>query len=379
MKKMLSCLLLAFPISFCTAAEGTGAEIRMRLFGSTPQGEEVFVYTLENGRGMKAEIINYGGAVTRLLVPDRKGIPADMVLGFDNLEDYVTRSPFFGCIIGRFGNRIANGRFTLDDSTYTLPINNRPGGIPCHLHGGKGFGERIWEAAPRLSGGCPELELSRISPDGEEGYPGNLEVKVVYRLTEANELEIQYRAKTDKPTPVNLTNHSYFNLHGEGNGNILDHVLWINAKSFTPVNAGLIPTGSLMPVTGTPFHFLEPRPIGYNIDVNVEQLRFGGGYDHNFVLDRKGRELELAAALHDPASGRYMEVWTTEPGLQFYSGNFLDGTLTGKSGIPYGYRTGLCLETQHFPDSPNQPSFPNTILRPGELYESTTVYGFSVK
>jgi len=372
-------MLLAFQVHLAMASGGNGAEIRMRQFGKTPQGEEVFVFTLENGRGMTAEIISYGGAITRLLVPDRKGIPSDIVLGFTNLEDYMTRSPFFGCIIGRFGNRIAGGRFTLDDSTYTLPINNRPGGIPCHLHGGKGFGERIWEANPGLSDGCPELELSRISPDGEEGYPGTLEVKVRYRLTEANELEIKYWAKTDKPTPVNLTNHSYFNLHGEGIGKILDHILWINAKSFTPVDAGLIPTGGLMPVNGTPFNFLEARPIGYNIDVNVEQIRFGGGYDHNFVLDRKGQGLELSATLHDPSSGRYMEVWTTEPGLQFYSGNFLDGTLTGKSGIAYGYRTGLCLETQHFPDSPNQPSFPNTILRPGEIYESRTVYGFSIK
>jgi aldose 1-epimerase len=350
------------------------------LFGTLPDGRPVHLYTLENQSGFKVVISDFGGIVVRLYAPDRQGKAGDVALGFNTLEEYLTKSPYFGCIIGRFGNRIAKGKFSLDGREYTLATNNEPGGIPCHLHGGvKGFDKVLWKAEYAVREARPALRLTYVSPDGEEGYPGNLTVEVVYSLTNDNGLRIDYTATTDRATPVNLTNHSYFNLQGEGSGSILGHELTVQASRFTPVDAGLIPTGELAPVTDTPFDFREPRTIGERIGASDEQLRLGLGYDHNFVVEGKAGELRPAAKVRDPMSGRIMEVLTTEPGIQFYSGNFLDGSAVGKSGVPYAYRTGFALETQHFPDSVNQPTFPNTILRPGETYRSTTVYRFSAK
>lgn len=378
MKRTMIFLFLVTAVSMLNAGNYQ-SRITMKHFGETEDGKTVYLYSLQNSNGMKADIINYGGTIVRLFVPDRLGEMADVVLGFNTLEEYVEKSPYFGCIIGRYGNRIANGKFVLNGKTYTLATNNDPGGIPCALHGGiKGFDKRVWDARPGFKGENPQLELQYTSKDGEEGYPGTLYVTVCYRLTDSNELVIEYSATTDKPTPVNLTQHSYFNLHGEGNGHIMDHILSIKAKEFTPVNKGLIPTGEIRPVKNTPFDFTKPNTIGKRINADNQQIKFGGGYDHNWVLVKE-KGLRLAATVYETYSGRYMEVWTTEPGLQFYSGNFLDGTLIGKSGRPYPHRSGLCLETQHYPDSPNQPSFPSTILNPGEVYKTTTVYRFSVK
>jgi aldose 1-epimerase len=351
--------------------------ITMRHFGVTPTGQELAIYSLINANGAVLEITNYGGIVTRLVVPDRNGKKEDVVLGFNTLDEYVKDSPYFGCIVGRYGNRIANGEFVLEQKKYALAKNNNPGGIPCHLHGGVvGFDKVVWQATPVIENKVAGLKLSYMSRDGEEGYPGNLAVEVWYWWTNENELKIEYRANTDKPTPVNLTHHSYFNLKGEGQSDVLEHVLMIKAEKYTPVNAGLIPTGELAEVKGTPFDFLKPTAIGERINADHQQLKYGGGYDHNWVLKKTAKNLEMAATVYEPASGRVMEVWTTEPGLQFYSGNFLDGHLSGKSGKPYQFRHGFCLETQHFPDSPNQHKFPNTILRPGEKYQSTTIYKF---
>jgi len=378
MKKMMVLCLLLAAISLLNAGNGQ-SRITMKPFGETEDGKSVYLYSLQNSNGMKVDIMNYGCTVVRLFAPDRTGEMADVVLGFNTLEEYVEKSPYFGCIVGRYGNRIANGQFTLNGTLYKLATNNEPGGIPCHLHGGlKGFDKVVWDARPGFKKNNPQLELQYTSMDGEEGYPGTLYVTVCYRLTDSNELVIEYSATTDKSTPVNLTHHTYFNLHGEGNGHILDHILFMQAKNFTPVTRGLIPTGEIRPVKGTPFDFTKPNTIGKRINSDDQQIKFGGGYDHNWVLD-KNEGLQRVATVYETYSGRYMEVWTTEPGLQFYSGNFLDGTLTGKSGKIYPHRSGLCLETQHFPDSPNQPSFPGTILNPGEVYKSTTVYCFSVK
>ena len=341
---------------------------------------DVFLYTLENKNGVRIDIANYGGTIVRWLVPDRNGKLEDITLGFNTIGEYVEKSPYFGCIVGRYANRIANGQFVLDGVTYKLPINNDPGGMPCSLHGGiKGFDKRVWDAKIIKDETGKGLKLHYLSKDGEEGYPGNLDVTVTYHLTQDNKLVIDYRATTDKATPVNLTNHAYFNLKGEGNGNILDHVLMIKASSMTPVNAGLIPTGEITPVAGTPFDFTEQYPIGERINEDDQQLKFGLGYDHNWVLDNQSGDMALAATLYEPESGRLMKVFTSQPGLQFYSGNFLDGTLIGKSGKNYVFRGGLCLETQHYPDSPNQPQFPSTILRPGEVYQTRTAYQFTVK
>lgn len=350
-------------------------------WGETPDGQAC-LYTLVSGDGFTAEISNYGGTIARLAVPDRAGIYEDVVLGFKSLQEYISNSAYLGCIIGRFGNRIGGGRFSLDGETYELARNNEPNGIPCHLHGGpKGFDKQFWEARPVFRNGMAGLELWRLSLDGEEGYPGNLSVTVTYWITINNELIIEYYAETDAPTIVNLTNHSYFNLKGEGEGTILDHELTLYADRFTVADKGLIPTGELKHVAGTPMDFTEPHQIGARIDADDEQLRFGGGYDQNWVLsgepDSDG--LRLAATVHEPASGRVMEVLTSEPGVQFYSGNFLEGNLPGKSGKIYQRRGGFCLETQHFPDSPNKPEFPSVVLRPGERYESVTVYRFGAE
>ena len=346
-------------------------------FGVTPDGQQVTLYTFSNPAGMEARVIDYGGIIVGLRVPDRDGELEDVVLGFDSLEGYVDEHPYFGAIIGRFGNRIANGRFTLDGREYQLPVNNGPNS----LHGGnRGFDKVVWAAEPFENDRGRGLILRYTSPDGEEGYPGTLEARVTYTLTDDNELIFDYHATTDAATPVNLTQHSYFNLAGNGAGTILDHEVMLNASRFTPVDSNLIPTGELQPVEGTPFDFSTPAPIGSRIAADDDQLEFAGGYDHNFVIDREaGDSLALAARVHESTSGRVLEVLTTEPGVQFYTGNFLDGTLVGKDGAVYEQRTGFCLETQHFPNSPNQPEFPSTILRPGEEYRSTTVFRFSTR
>jgi aldose 1-epimerase len=366
----------AAPASCCSTTE---ASISMRPYGMV-DGKSVNAYTLTNTNGLKMEVINYGGIITRLYVPDRNGKLEDIVLGYDDLASYVEANPYFGAIIGRVGNRIAHGKFTLDGKVYTLATNNAPGDIPCHLHGGeKGFDKVVWSAVPSLEKGEASITFHYISADGEEGYPGNLDVKVTYRLTNANELVCEYEATTDKATVVNLTNHTYFNLAGAGKGDILSHELMLNADRYTPVNAGLIPTGELAPVAGTPFDFRKATAIGARVDAGHEQIRFGLGYDHNWVLNRDGKGLSLAAKVYEPASGRVMKIHTEEPGIQFYCGNFLNGSNVGKGGVPYQFRTGFCLETQHFPDSPNQPDFPSIVLRPGQVYRTKTVHAFTAK
>lgn len=349
-------------------------------FGQIPNGGAATLHVLQNMNGLRAEISDYGGTLVRLLAPDRHGRFRDVVLGFDSLSGYLDHSPYFGCIIGRFGNRIAGGRFTLDGNVYQLATNNAPGGIPCHLHGGlKGFDKKIWKAEPFSSADGPALRLSHRSVDGDEGYPGNLDVTVTYTLGADGALRLDYAATTDQPTPLNLTNHTYFNLAGEGSGDVLGHVLTLNATHYTPVNPGLIPTGAIAPVAGTPLDFRTPQRIGDRIDQPAEQLRLAGGYDHNFVLDAREGRPALAAAVFEPQSGRLLEILTTEPGVQFYSGNFLSGNFAGKGGHIYRRRGGFCLETQHFPDSPNQPHFPSAILRPGMTWRSTTVFRFSAR
>ena len=351
-------------------------KIEKQSFGKTEDGMAVDLFTLTNANGMKLKITNYGGIVTSIFVPDKDGNLGDVVLGYDDLQGYLKNNPYFGCIVGRYGNRIARGKFTLNGKTYTLATNNEPN----HLHGGvKGFDKVVWAAKEVKDKDTVGLELTYLSKDGEEGYPGNLSVKVIYTLTNDNALRIDYEATTDQPTVVNLTNHSYFNLKDAGASSILNHELMIDADYITPVDETLIPTGELRSVEGTPFDFRTLTVVGDRIDSDDEQIKFAGGYDHNFVLNGKAGELRLVGKLFESTSGRVIEVWTTEPGIQFYSGNFLDGTITGKKGIVYQYRHGLCLETQHYPDSPNQPNFPSTTLNPGEKYQTTTVYTFLVK
>ncbi|HLY16991.1 MAG TPA: aldose epimerase family protein [Bryobacteraceae bacterium] len=342
-----------------------------REFGKLPSGETVELYTLKNPKGVAAGISTYGAVVVSLKVPDRAGALGDVVLGFDDFNGYLTPPPYFGAVVGRYGNRIAHAQFVLDGVTYHLAKNDGDN----TLHGGKrGFDKVIWKAKPN---GGQSLELTYLSKDGEEGYPGNLSVTVVYTLTDDNELLIDYSATTDKDTVLNLTNHSYFNLAGQGEGDILGHRLAIKAGRFTPVDEGLIPTGELRSVEGTPLDFRQSHAIGERIDSTDEQIVLGRGYDHSFVLDRTGDGLSLAARVADPKSGRVMEVLTTQPAVQFYTGNFLDGTIHGKGGKVYGRRSALCLETQHYPDSPNHPDFPTTELKPGQQYHTTTVYRFS--
>jgi len=358
-------------------------DIDVTSFGQTPDGQQVRLYSLRNATGMTAEIMTYGAIVVSLKVPDKDGNMGDIVLGYDTLQGYLKETPYFGAIVGRYGNRIGKGKFTLDGVTYTLAINNDEN----HLHGGlKGFDKVVWDDEPVWRPDGVGVKLSYLSADNEEGYPGNLQATVIYVLTNKNELRIEYEATTDKATPVNLTHHGYFNLTG-AQRDILGHELMLNADKWlmlnadkcTPVDAGLIPTGHLVDVTGTPMDFRKSTPIGARIEDNYEQLKFGGGYDHNWVLNKKGKTMTLAAKVYEPTTGRVMEVRTAEPGIQFYAGNFLDGTLTGKRGIVYKHRYGFCLETQHYPDSPNKPGFPSTILRPGGKYETTTIYRFSTK
>lgn len=342
-------------------------EIVKEPFGTTPEGLEVDLFTLKNSNGMVAKITNYGGILTSLLVPDKEGNPEDIVLGFDNLQTYLDGHPYFGAIVGRYGNRIAKGKFTVDGVEYTLAVNNGDN----HLHGGlAGFDKVVWNAEPFQQDDRMGLVLTYVSPDMEEGYPGNLTVKVTYSLTEKNEFSIDYEAVTDKACPVNLTHHSYFNLTA-GKRDVLGHEMMINADRFVVVDEGLIPTGELRAVKGSAMDFLSPYTIGSRID------RVSGGYDHSYVLNKGDDEMTLTARVVEPGSGRILEVYTTEPGVQFYTGNFLDGSLTGKNGIVYKKHYGFCLETQHFPDSPNQPEFPSTLLRPGENYTHSTIYRFT--
>ena len=351
------------------------SEITKAPFG-TADGKSIDIYSIRNSKAVEVRITTYGGTVVSLKVPDKSGNLDDVVLGYDSLGEYQSAKGYLGALIGRYGNRIGKGTFSLDRKEYKLAVNNGAN----HLHGGlKGFDKVVWTANASIQADGPHLELTYLSRDGEEGYPGNLNVKVEYILTDSNELKIVYSATTDKPTIVNLTNHSYFNLAGAGKGSILDHQLTLNADRFTPTDNGSIPTGELRRVKGTPFDFTKSTAIGARIDQDDEQLKFGNGYDHNFVLDKNGDDLSLAATVYEPTTGRLMEVFTTEPGVQFYTGNFLDGSSKGKGGRTYPRRSGFCLETQHFPDSPNKPKFPSVVLRPGETYSQTTIYKFSVR
>jgi aldose 1-epimerase len=347
--------------------------LKQQPYGATGGGNYADLYTLSNIQGITLSLTNYGGIITTLHTPDRKGQSGDIVLGYEKLEEYLARNPFFGCLVGRFGNRIAGGKFTLKGKEYTLAQNNGQN----HLHGGTvGFDKVLWAAEPFTTPASVGVKLTYTSVDGEEGYPGNLAVTVVYTLTDTNEFQIDYNATTDQSTILNLTNHTYFNLRGEGD--ILDHLMQINADSFTPVDNTLIPTGEIRPVTGTPLDFRTPTRIGERIDQKDEQLEYGGGYDQNFVVQGTPGELRVAAVVREPSSGRTLEVLTTQPGVQFYSGNMLPD-LTGKGGQAYRRRSGFCLETQHFPDSPNQPAFPSVVLEPGEKYTETTVWKFGVE
>ena len=373
MKNSITAILLVFLFA-CAQEKKMPELIPAENFNKEVDGKPINLYTLENSNGMVVQITNYGGKVVNLWTPDKEGNFDDIVLGFDNIDDYLNTSEiYFGSLIGRYGNRIGGGQFALNDTTYTLAQNNGANA----LHGGiTGYNNVIWDADQTDD---HTLVLTYLSPDGEEGYPGNLDVKVQYQLTNDNELKIEYWATTDKATPVNLTHHSFFNLNGEGNGTVNNHIVQINADKYTPVDEGLIPTGELAPVEGTPMDFREPTAIGERVDADFEQLKFGNGYDHNWVLNAADEGLTFAAKVKEPETGRTMEVYTNEPGLQFYGGNFLDGTVTGKTGKPYVFRGAFCLETQHFPDSPNKPEFPSTVLEPGDKYYSICVYKFGAE
>jgi aldose 1-epimerase len=353
----------------------TKSDVKQTAYGKMPDGTAIDHYTLTNANGMQAGIITYGGIVTMLTAPDKTGKFSDVVLGMDDLPGYLKETDYFGALIGRYGNRIGHHQFTLNGQTYTLADNNNS----TTLHGGiKGFDKRVWSARLATGADGPALELTYVSKDGEEGFPGTLNVKVIYTLTNKNELSIDYTATTDKPTVLNLTNHSYFNLAGPGSGDVLSHEVMIAADKFTPVDEVLIPTGELKDVKGTPFDFTTATAIGARINQPDQQLKFGKGYDHNWVLNKTAGTMAKAAEVHEPTTGRVVEVWTTEPGLQFYTGNFLNGTAKGK-GKSFDLRGAFCMETQHFPDSPNKPSFPSTELKPGETYHTTTSYHFSAR
>lgn len=358
-------------------AAASTARVARSPFGTLSDGSAVELFTLTNANGIEVRAMTYGGIIVSLRTPDRAGRLDDIVLGYDRLDEYVkNNSPYFGAIIGRYGNRIAKGRFVLDGHAYELATNDGPN----HLHGGvNGFNKQVWRGEPFEDGRGVGVTFTRPSPDGEEGYPGRLDVRVTYTLTARNELAIDYEATTDRPTIVNLTQHSYWNLAGQGARDILDHRLRIDADRYTPVDATLIPTGALAPVEGTPFDFRTATAVGARIEQPNEQLTRAHGYDHNWILNRKGGAATVAAHVADPSTGRMLDVATTEPGLQFYTGNFLDGTITGKAGRVYRRRYGLCLETQHFPDSPNHSNFPSTVLRPGERYTSRTIFTFGVE
>lgn len=373
-------LLLAFVVILsgvqCANKGKTAMTIKKQAFGTTQDGTAVDLYALNNGQGITARIMTYGAIIVSLETPDRDGNVKDIVLGFDNLADYEKSNPYFGAIVGRYGNRIGKGQFTLNGQDYQLATNDGDN----HLHGGvKGFDKVVWEAESVQEKDRVGLKLHYLSPNGEEGYPGALSLTVTYWLNRDNELVVDYQATTDKPTVVNPTHHSYFNLAGPGETPILDHQMQIFADNFTPTDAGLIPTGEMAPVEGTPMDFRQPTAIGARISADYQPLKFAGGYDHNWVLNRAGDGLSLAARVTEPTSGRVLEVLTTEPGLQFYAGNFLDGTLTGKNGVVYQFRTGFCLEAQHYPDSPNKLDWPSVVLNPGQTYTQETVYRFSAQ
>jgi aldose 1-epimerase len=373
--RYLAAAALAFTLMPLTAQEKK-VSIKKTTFGSTSDGKKVDLYTMTTPKGVEVAITNYGGIVVSLKVPDKAGKPGDIVLGFEDLKGYLQDEPYFGALIGRYANRIAKARFMLDGKEYKLPANDGENS----LHGGKrGFDKRVWSASTTSSAEGASLSLTYVSQDGEEGYPGKLTAKVAYTVGGDGSVKIDYSATTDKDTVVNLTNHSYFNLAGQGNGDILGHELTLPASRYTPVDSGLIPTGELRDVKGTPFDFLTPHKIGERIGGSDEQLKLGKGYDHNWVLDSSSGSLTKAAEVFEASSGRVLEVWTTQPGIQFYTGNFLDGKLTGKGGKIYQQRYGLCLETQHFPDSPNQPKFPSVELKPGQTYHETTVWKFGVR
>ena len=361
-------------LSLATAVAQAQATVTKQSFGKNEAGENIDLYTLRNTHGVEAKITNYGGILVSLKVPDRNGKFDDVVLGFNDLDSYLKPHPYFGALIGRYGNRIAKGRFSLNGVEYKLAVNNGEN----HLHGGlKGFDKVIWTGKEMKTKAGPAVVLTYLSKDGEEGYPGNLTTRVVYTLTNNNELKIEYSTSTDKDTVTNLTHHSYFNLAGEGNGDILNTRVTINANRFVPTDAGSIPLGELRRVAGTPFDFLTAHSISERINKDDEQIKFGSGYDHTWVINGRQGVMRFAAIAYEPTSGRVMQVWTTEPGMQFYTGNFLDGTLTGKAGKLYPRRSGFCFETQHYPDAPNQPSFPTTTLKKGATYKSTTIYKFS--
>lgn len=377
--KLKTLTLSLFSALIFSACQQPAAEVETQdgpdVFGITETGDTIQLYTLSNESGMEVDVINYGGIITAIRTADKNGEIGDVVLGFDNIESYEGDHPFFGALIGRYGNRIAKGKFTLDSTEYTLLLND---GVNT-LHGGpKGFHKVVWAAEPFENQSGDGIKLTYVSPDGDMGYPGNLTATVSYLLTADNALEVSYEATTDKKTVVNLTQHTYFNLSGDAKS-ILDHKLMLNADSLVPVDSTLIPTGAITSVEGTPFDFTTAKPIGRDIEAGTEQLKLGLGYDHCWVLNGENGTMKTAATLYDPASGRLMKVATTEPGIQFYSGNFLDGSLSGKGSISYQQRSALCLETQHYPDAPNQPQFPSTVLLPGEKYHSKTVFTFSVK
>jgi len=370
------CVLMLNHFVAAQAPDGRKPTVARSPSPASLDGKPIDVITLQNANGLQVQAITYGAIITSIKVPGRAGAATDVVLGFDSPEGYLQSPPppYFGALIGRYGNRIAKGKFTLDGHTYTLATNNGPN----HLHGGvKGFDKVLWNAETKQTDSGASVVFTRTSPDGEEGYPGTLTARVTYTLTDRNELTVDYHATTDKATPVNLTQHTYFNLAGEGSGDILGHQLTIDADRYTPVDSTLIPTGELAPVAGTPFDFRTATAIGARITQPDPQLKNGNGYDHNWVLNGSGPGLHRAARLVDPKSGRMLDIQTTEPGLQFYSGNFLDGSIAGKGGHPYKFRGGLCLETQHFPDSPNHANFPSTILKPGTSYDTKTVFAFS--
>ncbi len=378
MRKTFALLFATFAMMALLAGiiSAAPASLTQKPFGHAPDGKLVTLYTLTNSQGMEVRIMNYGGIIQSLKVPDRTGKMDDVVLGYDSLGKYVKASPYFGALVGRYANRIALGQFVLDGVSYSLAVNNGPNS----LHGGlKGFDKKVWTSTPMAVPNGVSLTLKYFSKDGEENYPGNLSVKVVYTLTNDNALKIDYTARTDKDTVLNLTNHSYFNLNGAGNGNILGHYMMLNAPQYTPVDKTLIPIGQIRSVSGGPFDFRHATRIGARIKQDNQQLKFANGYDQNFVLAPHGNSLILAARAYSPQSGRVLTVYTTQPGIQFYSGNFLDGTNIGKGGKPYKFRYGFALETQHFPDSPNQPQFPTTELKPGQVYHQVTIDKFSVQ
>ena len=369
---------LVIGLAPCQAKPGmsTTSTVKQEVFGKMPDGREVKIFTLTNKNGLKARVTEYGAILVSMETPDKSGKLADLTHGYDTLEGWLTNTSYFGSTVGRFGNRIKDGKFTLDGKPYTLATNNEPGGIPCALHGGKvGFDKVLWTGKPTANNG---VEFKYTAKDGEEGYPGNLSVKVTYSLNDANELKWEAVATTDAPTVLNIVHHSYWNLSGDSTKTINDEILMLNAPNYLPTTAGLIPTGVIAPVKDTPMDFTKPTVIGERVAQDFEALKFGGGYDHCWVL-AKGEGVRLAARLKDPTSGRVMEISTNQPAVQFYGGNFLDGKVTGKKGVAYAHRTALCLETEGFPDSPNQPKFPSPVLRPGKTYKHTMIHKFSAE